>query len=107
MYTGVNDMRMRLLVGLALGWGAIASATASSDNAWQAMRDRVRIGCLEKAATMAIGKVEAVVDPFGTQSHGVALLVGRGSAKRQKLAYVCMMDKRTKEFEIGGELPLP
>lgn len=100
-------MRTRLLVGLALSWGAIASASASSDDAWQAMRDRARIGCLEKAATMAIGKVEAVVDPFGTQSHGVAILVRRESAERPKLAYVCIMNKRTGEFEVGGELLLP
>jgi hypothetical protein len=97
---------MRIWLGLLISFSVIACASASSGDAWQAMRDRVRAGCLAKAISMDLGKVDVVVDPFGTQSYGAAVLIQRRTAKIQNLAYVCIMDKKTGVFEVGGEFPL-
>jgi hypothetical protein len=91
---------------LAFGLTAIMPASASSGDAWQAMRVKVRAGCLAKASAMSLGKVEVNVDPFGTQNYGTAILIKRGSPRKPHLAYVCVMDKQTGEFELGGEMTL-
>lgn len=46
-----------------------------------------------------------LIEGLATRSCA-GVLVGRGSAKRPKLAHVGIMDKRTGKFEIGGDLPL-
>ena len=91
---------------LAIGLSAIMPASASSGDAWQAMRVKVRAGCLAKASAMSLGRVEVSVDPFGTQNYGTAILIKRGAPRQASLAYVCVMDKRTGEFEVSGELTL-
>jgi hypothetical protein len=96
----------RIWLGFLIGFSLIAPACASSGDAWQAMRARVRAGCIAKAGSMGLGKVEVAVDPFGTQSYGAAVLIKRRTAKMQNLAYVCVMDKKTGAFEVGGEFPL-
>ncbi len=91
---------------LALVLGTIMPASASSGDAWQAMRVMVRAGCLVKANAMSLGRVEVSVDPFGTQNYGTAILIKRGSPRNPYVAYVCVMDKQTGEFEVGGEMTL-
>ena len=97
---------LRALLVLVIGLSAILPASASSEDAWQAMRQKVRAGCLAKAHSMSLGKVDVSVDPFGTESYGTAILIKRGSPRQASLAYVCVMDKKTGEFEISGELTL-
>jgi len=62
---------------LVIGVSAILPASASSEDAWQAMRQKVRAGCLAKAHSMSLGKVDVRVDPFGTESYGTAILIKR------------------------------
>ena len=97
---------LRIGLAVAIGLGAMTSVFASSGDAWQAMRDKVRAGCLAKARSMSLGQVEARVDPFGTQHYGTAILIKRGTPRPPNLAYVCVMDKQTGEFEVGGEMTL-
>jgi len=97
---------LRIGVAVAIVMGATVSASASSGGAWQAMRDKVRAGCLAKAQSMGVGKVDAQVDPFGTQSYGTALLTKREGRRKPDTAYICVMNKQTGEFEIGGEMTL-
>ena len=97
---------VKALVGVVIGLGMIVPASASSGDAWQAMRDKLRTGCLSEATAMGLGKVEINVDPFGSQSYGIAVLNKRGAGRKQNVAYVCVMDKKRGAFEIGGELPL-
>ncbi|MBD2749155.1 hypothetical protein IC232_20960 [Microvirga sp. BT688] len=99
-------MMLRIGLAVAIGLGAMTSAFASSGDAWQAMRDKVRAGCLAKARSMRLGKVDANVDPFGTQNYGTAILIKGGTSRKSDLAYVCVMDKKTGEFEVGGEMTL-
>ena len=99
-------MTLRIGFAVAIGLSAVTSAFASSGDAWQAMRDKMRAGCLAKARSMSLGRVEARVDPFGTHNYGTALLIKRGTPRTAELAYVCVMDKRSGEFEVGGEMTL-
>lgn len=97
---------LRTWPGFVIALGMIAPASASSGDAWQAMRDKLRNGCLSKATAMDLGKIEINVDPFGSQSYGIAVLTKRGGGRKQNLAYVCIMDKKTGTFEIGAEVSL-
>jgi hypothetical protein len=56
---------------------------------------------------MRLGNVDVSVDPFGTQSYGTAILIKRGAPRQARVAYVCVMDKKTGEFEVSEELTLP
>jgi hypothetical protein len=100
------DSMLRIWLGFVIGLGMLAPASASSGDAWQAMRDKLRTGCLSEARAMGLGRIEINVDPFGSQSYGVAVLTKRGGGRKHNLAYVCIMDKKTGAFEIGGEVPL-
>jgi hypothetical protein len=100
-------LMVRALLVLVIGMSAIFPASASSGDAWQAMRQKVRAGCLAKANSMRLGKVDVNVDPFGTESYGTAILMKREPPRQTRLAYVCVMDKKTGEFEVSGELTLP
>jgi hypothetical protein len=97
---------LRIWVGLVIGLGMIAPVSASSGDAWQAMRDKLRTGCLSKATAMGLGRIAININPFGSQSYGIAVLTKRGGDRKQNVAYVCVMDKKTGAFEIGGEVPL-
>jgi hypothetical protein len=97
---------LRTWLGFLIGLGMITPASASSGDAWQAMRDKLRTGCLSEATAMGLGRIEISADPFGSQSYGIAVLTKRGSDRRRNLVYVCVMDKKTGAIEIGGEVPL-
>ncbi|MBQ0820935.1 hypothetical protein KBI52_12025 [Microvirga sp. HBU67558] len=99
-------MTLRAAFVSLIGLIVTLPASASSDDAWKTMRQKVRSGCLEKANAMSLGKVDVRVDPFGTQSYGTAILIKRGASKQATLAYLCVMDKKTGEVELGGELML-
>ncbi|MBD2751230.1 hypothetical protein IC232_31870 [Microvirga sp. BT688] len=101
----VNQM-VRIWLGLVIGLGMIAPASASFGDAWQAMPDKLRTGCVSKATAMGLGRIEINVDPFGSPSYGIAVLTKRGADRKQSVAYVCIMQKKTGAFEIGGEFPL-
>jgi hypothetical protein len=99
-------MLRAVLISL-IGLSTTLPAVASSDDAWRTMRQKVRSGCLAKANATGLGKVDVSVDLFGTQSYGTAILIKRGAPEQAKLAYICVMDKRTGKVEVGGELTLP
>jgi hypothetical protein len=99
-------MMLRAMLVSVIGMSAVLPASASSGDAWHAMRQRVRAGCMAKANSMTLGKVDVSVDPFGTESYGTAILIKRGTPRQASQAYVCVMDKKTGEFEVSGELTL-
>ena len=100
-------MTLRAACVSLIGLIVTLPASASSDDAWKTMRQKMRSGCLEKANAMSLGKLDVRMDPFGTQSYGTAILIKHGASKQARLAYVCVMDKKTGEVELGGELMLP
>lgn len=79
-------------------------ALAASDDAWQQFQDDVEAACLE-AAKPTFETASARVDPFGSESYGLALVTGKAKGADVEVASICVYDKQTKAVEIGGELP--
>jgi len=77
---------------------------ASSDDAWEQFRKDVAADCLA-AASPIFGMASARVDPFGSESFGLALVTGTEKSTGEAIAVICVYDKKTKRVEIGGELP--
>ena len=84
---------------------AAGAARASSDTAWADFAAEVKTKCT--AATGAtLTAPRAVVDPFGSQHFGMAVVTGNlKAAPKRQASMICVFDKRTKTVEIGGELP--
>ena len=47
----------------------------------------------------------ARVDPFGSESYGLARVTGKAKGADTEIAAICVYDKKTKAVEISGELP--
>ncbi len=75
---------------------------ASSDAAWAEFAAQVERGCLN-AAEGLYTEASAVVDPFGSESYGLAIVTGQG-ADGLTLSAICVFNKHTEAVEIGGEL---
>ena len=81
-----------------------SSAFASSGDAWDAFAKDVAAKC----TALAAGRIEqpkVVVDPFGTDSYGVAILTGKAVGADAMVSSICVYDKKSQAAEIGGELP--
>ncbi len=93
---------LKPLALFAIAAAMIGTAQASSDDAWAEFALEVETACLT-ATDGVFTDATAVVDPFGSESYGLAIVSGifpsGGSA-----SIVCVFDKETKAVEIGGEL---
>lgn len=95
---------IRLFAALGLTSLCLAApALASSDDAWAEFAAKVETKCLTAAAGM-LEKPVIAVDPFGTESYGVAVLTGKPKGAKGSVSYLCVMDKKTETAEIGSEL---
>lgn len=81
---------------------AASSAAASSGDAWETFRAEVSKKCL--AAATSLQKPSVVVDPFGSQSFGLALVIGTPKGSKVAVTHICVFDKQKKTVELGGEL---
>lgn len=79
-------------------------AFASSDDAWGEFAKDVAAKCTALAAGR-IEEAKVVVDPFGTESYGVAILTGKAAGADATVSSICVYDKKSQAAEIGGELP--
>ncbi|MGJ0507834.1 MAG: hypothetical protein ACR652_12075 [Methylocystis sp.] len=89
----------RLLLPLVL---AATPALASSEDAWRKFREAV----LKSCETAVAGRLETpaiAVDPFGSDSYGVAIARGTSTDAKAPRAIVCVYDKRRKSVETSGE----
>lgn len=94
-----NKIRLSAALFLSLAAG---SASASSDDAWKEFAADVEAKC--KAAAMpSIEDVKAVVDPFGSEHFGLALITGRPKGANGFVTHICVYDKQSKSAEIGSE----
>lgn len=81
-----------------------SSALASSGDAWEEFARDVAAKC----TVLAEGRIEqpkVVVDPFGTESYGVAILTGKAVGADAIVSSICVYDKKSQAAELGGELP--
>jgi hypothetical protein len=86
---------MRALVCLAC---FATPALASSEDAWVAFRATVGAACL--ALVKDQGTVSAEVNPFGTQSYGVAIVTLASEAGTDRM--VCVYDKASHKAELSA-----
>ena len=91
------------IVGLVTAIAAVP-AMAASDDAWEAFRTDVETKCLA-AAEPLFATAAATVDPFGSESYGLALITGTAKGADAEISAICVYDKQAKTVEIGGELP--
>ncbi len=69
------------------------------------LKDRLSVEkCLE-AAKPLFETATATVDPFGSESYGLALIKGKAVGADAQISAICVYDKKAKTVEIGGELP--
>lgn len=83
---------------------AAAPAAASSDQGWTEFANEVRGKCLEAAAPM-LKDGKAAIDPFGSESFGLAVLTGKATGTDVDVSYLCVMNKQDGSIELGSELP--
>lgn len=90
---------LSLLAAASLAAGA---AHASSGDAWEEFRADVSAKCI--AAAESLEDASAIVDPFGTESYGLALVSGKPKGGEGSVTQICVYDKHTKAVELGGEI---
>jgi hypothetical protein len=81
---------------------ATAPALASSEDAWKELRAKVSKSC-EKAVAGRLEKAQIDVDPFGSDSYGVAIARGVSTDAKAPRVIVCVFDKRSGKVEASGE----
>jgi hypothetical protein len=94
-----------VIAGLCLA-AAVAASTpllASSEDAWKEFRANVQKGC-EAAVGDKLVKPTYTVDPFGTDSYGVAIARGPSKYNKAPKVIVCVFDKKTLKTEATEEL---
>jgi hypothetical protein len=100
---GERIMRNRIATIIACWLLGVSSVSASSDAARKAFATDVETKC-----RAAIGKIlkspKIEVEPFGSESYGVAIGRGKAIGSDNRRAIVCIYDKKSKSVEIGGEL---
>lgn len=83
------------LTAIVMAGGALAS----SDDAWQEFRAQVRAGCAALVEAPEGAGVVVEVNPFGSESYGVALVtVGYAEGGVDRMA--CIFDKKTGQAEL-------
>lgn len=92
------------VAALALLVAGVAQARAATEAEWQAFRADVEAKCLV-AAEGLFETATAIVDPFGSQTYGMALIRGKARGADVNIMAICVYDKVTQVAEIGGELP--
>lgn len=92
----------RFIAFTALALLSVNHAFASSDDAWAKFAVEVEQGCIE-ATKGLVTDAKVVVDPFGSESFGLAVVTGT-SGSGATSSIICVFDKQSKTVEIGGEL---
>ncbi len=95
----------RAVAGLALVMLALAGTPvrAASPDAWEEHRQKVAKECLALAMAGDFEKATAQVDPFGTESYGLALVTGPLKKGAGEVSMICVLDKKSGKAELGGE----
>lgn len=87
----------------AVTLGSAGLAQASSDGAWAAFSEAVAKACKAQTGKTFI-KPDVIVDPFGSESFGLAIVTGKLAAGGGKGSVFCVYDKKTRKVETGSEL---
>jgi hypothetical protein len=101
--TATLEYRMKRTALSALLLAATSlPATAASPEAWAEMRETIESEC-RALSEAELADVTVRVDPFGSESYGLALVTGL--AGETPVERICVMEKTSGAVELGGELP--
>jgi hypothetical protein len=92
-----------LLATLAPAIATGGVAHASSDEAWTKFQTDVSEACLQSAKEL-IADGRTIVDPFGSEHFGLAVVTGKAVGATTEVSTICVYDKQKKTAEIGGEI---
>ncbi|SIR17291.1 hypothetical protein SAMN05880582_107116 [Rhizobium sp. RU20A] len=100
--------RIRSVVAALLSAGFVAAAAAgptlaSSPDAWEGLRQQVAAAC-QKLALDRIEMPVVTVDPFGSESFGLALVRGKAKGGDAYVTSICVYDKQRRTVELGSDL---
>ena len=93
---------LKPFAALAFTLAAIGTAAASSDDAWAEFAAEVETACIAATGDF-VTNATASVDPFGSESYGLAVVTGETPAGTS-VSIICVFNKQTEAVEIGGEL---
>lgn len=93
---------LKYMIAITIALLGALPAFASSDDAWAEFAAKVEKSCVSAISGM-LENAKAVVDPFGSESYGLAIVTGT-VATGQPAAIDCVFDKQAKAVQIGGEL---
>ena len=93
---------LKRLALISLAFVPALPAAAASGDAWAEFAAEVEQACL-KATSGMLENAQAIVDPFGSESYGLAIVSGE-VGEGQAAAIVCVFDKQSKAVQVGGEL---
>jgi len=96
-------MKIQSFLAAAFLATAASAAHASSDDAWGTFRADVSKACVA-AAKGLIQNGKALVDDFGSEKYGMAVVSGKAVGAKVTISTICVYDKKTKKAEIGGEI---
>jgi hypothetical protein len=88
---------------IALSLATPGAAFAASNNASDPFASEVEQKCTDVAGG-DFRRPQVVVDPSGTQSYGVAIIMGRSKELRGRAAVICVVDRKTGKVELGSPL---
>jgi hypothetical protein len=95
--------RFRLVAVLVGSLSGCQAGLTATPEAWQAFRAEVASACVLAAGDELVNPV-VTVDPFGSDSYGLAVLCGPAAHDGKIVYRICVLDKRTRHVELGGEL---
>jgi len=95
---------LKALVLVSLASLTTLSAFGASDDAWAEFAAEVEQSCLQATRGM-LENAQANVDPFGSDSYGLAIVSGKVS-DGEPAAIICVFNKQTKAVQLGGELDI-
>lgn len=79
------------------------SSSASSPDAWEAFRVKVKANCEAKIKKhLDINTLD--IDPYGSESYGVAIATGTIKGERGIFSQVCIFNKVTEKIELSSVL---
>lgn len=76
---------------------------ASTPEAWVEFGDSVRAAS-EALVEDIILKPEIYVDPFGSESFGIAVIHGFDRSTHAEVVYIAVYDKAAGDIELSGEI---
>ncbi|MEM9908545.1 MAG: hypothetical protein AAF921_26385, partial [Cyanobacteria bacterium P01_D01_bin.44] len=97
-------LSLTLLLTVSVPFGLLLASKASSPNAWDAFRQDVQTE-MELAVAERFQTYQIEIDPYGTESYGIAIATGQSATDGSQLLIVGVYDKRSQHLEIS-EFPV-